>query len=117
MSIRGDGFRAAGWLAPLGWLAATVCLGLWVVAPAVRLDPRTFAWGTALCTVLAALGHLAIFRRVHSSRYLVTPELCEPRRKPELRDGDARRPSPIRRAPTLAHRRHRSAERMATHRS
>jgi hypothetical protein len=114
MSIRDDGFRVAGWLAPVGWLAAIVCLGLWLVAPVVRLDPRTFAWGTALCTVFAALGHLARFRRVQSSRSLATPEQCEPRRKPELRD--ARRPSPIRRPATPAHGRNRCAERMGMHR-
>lgn len=66
MSVRDRDVRLASWMAPLGWLAAAACLALWVVAPTVLLDPRAFAWGTALCVVFAALGHLAILHRVHA---------------------------------------------------
>jgi peptidoglycan/LPS O-acetylase OafA/YrhL len=56
------------WLAPLGWLVAAVLFGIWLVAPALRPDPWTFAWGTALCAVAVALGHIAPLRRLHASR-------------------------------------------------
>jgi hypothetical protein len=106
MLVRDRDVRVASWLAPLGWLAAAVCLGLWVVAPTVLLDPRTFAWGTGLCVVFAALGHLAILHRLHASRSSEAPQGAEPRRGPAARDGEAKRPA--RRGPPFVRSRGRS---------
>jgi hypothetical protein len=99
MNVRDRDVRLLSWMVPLGWLVAAVCLGLWVVAPTVLLDPRTFAWGTGLCVVFAALGHLAILHRVHARRSSAPPEGPEPQRGPATRDGDPRRPAPLRRPP------------------
>jgi hypothetical protein len=99
MNVRDRDVRLATWLAPLGWFAAAVCLGLWVVAPTVLLDPRTFAWGTAFCVVFAALGHLAVLHRLQARRWSAPPEGPKPPLGPATHDDDRGRPTPTRRLP------------------
>jgi len=82
MSLRKSWPRTTRWLAPLGWLAAAVFLGLWVAAPLARLDPRAFAWGTGLCAAFAALSHLAFAHHPHASGHVRPVHGREPRQAP-----------------------------------
>jgi hypothetical protein len=111
MSLWDWGVWLASWLAPLGWLSAAVFFALWVVAPAIRMDPRTFAWATGTCAALAALSHLSILHHGRSSGRFTSEQAQELRRALWTRKGYGRWRALIGQAPTRYHGRSHSGER------
>lgn len=99
MTLWNRGVWLATWVAPLGWLAAAVLFGLWMLAPLVSLDAQAFAWGTGLCAAFAALSHLAIFHHVHSSGVFTPPQGQELLRGPRTPAGYRRWRSLMRHPP------------------
>ena len=109
MTLWDRGVWLASWLAPLGWLAAAVFLGLWILAPAVRMTPGTFAWATGICAVLAALSHLSILHHGHASGRFTAEQTQELREALRTQRGYGRWRALMRHAPRYNGRSHSGA--------
>lgn len=103
MVLRSRAKRLIGWLVPLGWLAAAGLLGVWFIVPVLRRDARGFAWGTAVCAVIGALGYIARLRSLRATQSLATPSERHLSPRTRRRSGRAVLPRPRERSHGYGH--------------